>query len=345
LNGEKIAVFPEKRRATFHEMDDYRLRIPLAGKIRNGRNILALTLTIIGRHNMGNPLFAGVSHPIVLYRERHVVALADWEFIDFTGRQYTAEDLDAASPALLSGKSRHVDLSDPPAMRDADLADWLDIRCIYREVEIPASMKGRPLFLECGKMDDAWCYVNGKPVGRAYHQMSATFDLSEFSREQSISIVVVGRFYWRACCIPSIVPRLVSSDTVLSTAFLRRDGADGERGRYFDVTEGFESASPPPDAQALWMHRKVCVEIPSGIVAPMFVELDESWSANALIYWNGVAIGRYSVVGPDRRFYIASGILKEQNDLVIYVDGYSASARAGEVKVGPYNEYSVMRLS
>ena len=343
LNGRKMAVFPEKRHATFHEIDDYRLRIPVAGAIRQGRNLLALTLTIIGRHNLGFPLYAGVSHPVILYRQRDETLLSEWEFADFGGRRHTGEELDGPSPALLSEIAarqwRKIDLFNPPELKEGDLADWLDIRCIRREIEIPVELRGRPIFLECGKMDNAWCYVNGKLVGRAYHQMSATFDLSEFSNEKSVQVLLAGRFYWQSKCLPSIVPRLVTADSVLPPAFLRREGADGERGKYFDSAAGFESQAQPADAQALWVRREVTVDIPKGIVAPMYVELDEKWNANAVIYWNGKAIGRYSVVGPDRRFFIPTGLLKKENILTVYVDGHASAAQAGGVNVAPYAEH------
>ena len=348
LNGRRMAVFPQKRPAVYHDMDDYRLRIPVAGTIRQGTNLLAFTMTIIGRHYIGNPLYAGASHPVILYRERAETALPEWEVADFGGRRHTGEELDAASPALLneiaSRSWRKIDMANPPAFREIDQADWLDIRCIRGEIEIPAQLRGRPIFLECGKMDDAWCYANGKLVGRAYHQMSATFDLSEFSNETSVQVLIAGRNYWLPNCLPSIVPRLVTADTVAPSTFLRRDGADGDRGRYFDSPGAFEAEAQPIEAQAFWVRREVGVDIPKGIIAPMYVELDEKWNANAVLYWNGKAIGRYSIVGPDRRFFIPTGLLKKENILTVYVDGHGAAAEAGGVKVAPFAEHVALSL-
>ena len=342
LNGQRVGVFPEKRPAVYHDIEDYRLRIPVAGVIRQGSNLLALTVTIIGRHNIGNPLYAGISHPVILFRERTEKALPDWEFTDFAGRRHPGEELDAASPALLKEIGARtwtkIDLTNPPALRDAESPDWLDIRCIRREIEVPAEMRGRPIFLECGKMDDAWCYVNGKLVGRAFHQMSATFDLSEFSNEKPVQVVIAGRYYWQSKCLPSIVPRLVAADAVVPTTFLRREGPDGERGKFFEAPGAFESHSQPAGEQTLWVRQEVTVDIPKGIVAPMYVELDENWKANAVIYWNGRAIGRYSIVGPDRRFFIPTGILKKKNVLTIYVDGHGSAAETGGIKVAPFQE-------
>jgi hypothetical protein len=300
-------------------------------------------MTIIGRHNLGYPLYAGVSHPVILYRERGETLLPDWEFANFGGRRHTGEELDGASPALLSEigarQWRKIDLFNPPELKEADLADWLDIRCIRREIEIPVELRGRPIFLECGKMDNAWCYVNGKLVGRAFHQMSATFDLSEYSNEKSVQVLLAGRYYWQSKCLPSVLPRLVAADSVLPPAFLRREGADGERGKYFDSAAAFETQVQPADAQAFWVRHEVTVDIPKGHVAPMYVELDEKWNANAVIYWNGKPIGRYSIVGPDRRFFIATGLLKKENILTVYVDGHGSAAQAGGVNVAPFAEH------
>ena len=57
------------------------------------------------------------------------------------------------------------------------------------------------------------------------------------------------------------------------------------------------------------------------------------------------AIGRYSIVGPDRRFFVPSGILKRQNTLTVYVDGYGSTAAAGGVKVAPFAEQIAMSLN
>jgi hypothetical protein len=348
LNGRRVAVFPEQRRATFHEMDDYRLRIPVGSAVREGTNILALVLTVIGRHNCGNALFAGISHPILLYSERDESPLADWEFVDFGGRRHMAKELDCPSAEffaeIASRRRMQMDLAHPPALRETELSDWLDVRCLHRDVEIPERMKGRPLFLECGKMDDAWCFVNGKMAGRAYHQMSATFDLTQFSSDDILSVTIVGRFYWQGKCLPSIIPTLVTADTVLPHTFLRRNGADGERGRYYQTNGEFELSVQPSDAPALWVHYLVGVSISTSVVAPIYVELDERWAANAVIYWNGSAIGRYSVVGPDRRFFVNSGLIQARNHLVVHVDGYGAQAVAGGVTVGPYAQYRQLVL-
>jgi len=348
LNGRRVSVFPEKRRDTYHSMDDYRLPVPVAGIVRPGKNILALTLTIIGRHNQGNALFAGVSHPVIFYRQRREVALPDWEFTDFVGRHHMAAELDRPSPEfreeIASRPWGKIDFTQLPTRWEDVRADWLDVRCVRRQVEIPAAWKGRPIFLECGQMDDAWCYVNGKPAGRTYHQMSATFDLSEFSHEKSVEVMLLGRYYWQAKCLPSIVPRLMTADAVLPATFLRREGADGERGRYFESDAPFKTQVHPANAQALWMRREVTVEIPNGLIAPMHLELDEKWTANAVLYWNGKAIGRYSVVGPDRQFYIPSGILKKKNNLTIYIDGFDSGAVAGGVKVAPHAEQVALSL-
>ena len=348
LNGRRMSVFPEKRPMVYHTMADYRLRIPVGGTIREGTNLLAFTMTIIGRHNSGTPLYAGASHPVILYRERRETALPEWELADFGGRRHSGEELDAFSPALsneiASRQWSKIDLANPPVFREIDLADWLDIRCIRRDIEIPAELRGRPIFLECGKIDDAWCYVKGKLAGRAYHEMSATFDLSEYSNETSIQVLIAGRYYWEAACLPTIVPRLVTADSVVPSTFLRRDGADGERGKYFDSPGAFETEVQPIEAQALWVRREVTVDIPKGIVAPMYVELDEEWKANAVLYWNGKAIGRYSIVGPDRRFFIPTGILKKENVLTVYVDGHGSAAEAGGVKVAPFAEHVALSL-
>ena len=348
VNGRKLGVFPDQRKATFHELADYRLRIPLTGAAKKGQNVLAVTVTVIGRHNCGNPLFAGLSHPLVFYRERVEEALPVWEFAEYGNRKFMAAELDAASPDLFRELDARgwteKDLSTGFEVKATGLSDWLDIRAIRRQITIPARMQGRPLFLEAGKLDDAWCYVDGRLIGRAYHQMSATFDLSAFANRPTIDVVIVGRHYWQDLTFPKTVPKLLSPDSVLSGSVRRRDGSAGERQGYITSPAVFSRNTPPAHAQALWVKRAVTCSIPDGLIAPVFVELDEGWRSNAVLYWNGHAIGRYSVVGPDRQFYIPSGLICPDNDLVAYVDGHGSDARAGGVTLGVFDESVTLKI-
>jgi hypothetical protein len=348
LNGKTIAVYPEKRIPEFHRLENYAVRIPVAGIIRHGANVLAVTLTVIGRHNMGNALFAGISHPVVLYNKRVEMPIPEWEFADFNARKYLSETLTNYPESVLDELGSRtwtaIDFRAPKEPVAGELSDWLDLRAIRQTVSVPEHMQHRPLFLECGKMDDVWCYVNGKMVGRAYHQMSATFDLTKFASGEPLAIVVVCRHYWRPKCLPTIIPRLVATDAALSPFFYRRTGTSGQRAGLACAVTDFGDKTPPAEAAGLWVNYKVFVAIPEEIAAPLFVEMSDMWSSNAVIYWNGQAIGRYSVVGPDRRFYIASGLIKNENRLIIHIDGYGKAATLGDIKVAPFAETSKLSI-
>lgn len=337
LNGQKLGVFPDKRPNTYHELPGYCLCLPLKGVVRPGQNILAFTANVIGRHNTGRPIFAGLTQPIALYRTRREQALPAWEVSTFGQRRYTHSELSQPSAALLAEVAKRpwqkIDLAAPA--EELAVGEWLDVRWYRTQVEIPASMQGRPLFLECSKLDDAWCYVNGKCIGRTRSQSSTTFDLSAYSREKSISVVIAARYFWATRTSLTTAPKFVSVDAVLPTTLQRRAGYGD-----IDITAQRSGFTPKlsSGAQAYWMQREVTVEIPAGIAAPLYVELDDQWKHHALIYWNGTAIGRYASVGPDRRFYIPSGLLKSQNRLAIFVEGHNADAAAGSVSVGAYSE-------
>lgn len=337
LNGQKLGVFPDRRPATYHALKSYALRLPVSGVVRRGKNVLAFTLTVIGRHNTGRPIFAGITHPIALYRSRREYPLSSWSFSGSSSRRYTHDELDQLSPALLAELEKRswqdVELPAPLEPLSSDGNDWLNVQWYRAQVEIPPDMQNRPLFLECSQLDDAWCYVNQKCLGRTLRQMSTTFDLSAFSNEKSISVMIAARYYWHPTTTFSQAPRLVSAEAVVPSTLWRRPGPGDSADA---ASDDRYSQVPPQNAQALWVRQDVSVESPAGISAPLYVELDDRFRSHAVIFWNDQPIGHYADVGPDRRFYIPSGIVARTNRLSIFVDGHAHSAFPGGVKVGAY---------
>ncbi len=85
----------------------------------------------------------------------------------------------------------------------------------------------------------------------------------------------------------------------------------------------------------IWYRRKINLKILKGYVAPLRLTLKDT-NSKALIYFNGVLIGRYADVGPQEDFYIYQDLIKKENTVVIVVDGRKKNPRLGTVSISPY---------
>ncbi|GAI11835.1 unnamed protein product [marine sediment metagenome] len=85
----------------------------------------------------------------------------------------------------------------------------------------------------------------------------------------------------------------------------------------------------------IWYRRKVNLKTPEGYVAPLRLTI-KATSSKALIYFNGVSIGRYAEIGPQEDFYVYEDLIKKENTIAIAVDGREKNPRLGTVSISPY---------
>ena len=348
LNGRHLGVYPAVRPAGTAKCGSFNAIFDLSNALQPGRNRLAVELYFPGRHNSGQPVFAGFSQPAVLRSsQREMVPLPEWRVSPQDGRKWSSGELDAAPAPAQPGFDccawETVDLSRPNQhRRPADLAAWHEVRWYRQRMQIPLARQGRPLFLECPPVEEAWAYADGRCLGRAYAASSTTFDLSAFTDRAEIEVVLAVRHNWyffNACWGLEGAPRLVLVERVLDGPWYMAAGTAGEHHGWSAAAVGWGPAPTVPvlPPGRLWVRRSVAVTIPEGVSAPLYVELAGNWQTHATVYWNGQPAGIYAAVGPEKRFYIPEHRVQPHNLIVVAVNGYAVPAACGEIRVGAYS--------
>jgi hypothetical protein len=348
LNGVKVGVFPKKRPNGYHLLESLSPRFDVEGVVRPGKNVLAVSFSVVGRHNNGRPIYAGFTRPPVLYRDRDEEPLPVWFESPVDLRRWSEDELDSVPDEVradpVPADWRETDLSRSGAAEKVDTSSWGNVRWYRARVRIPGRMRGKRMLLECPKSDQMWVYADGRRVGMAYTDQSKCFDLSAFSGGEEVSIAIALRCSWKWMFSLTSPPRLVAVDRILDSGWWRRDGFEGDRNGWRSRDDGWSPLAGLPAGRFAWFRQKIRIDRPDGLWAPVYVELDEGWRTHATIHWNGRAIGQYAAAGPDRRFYVADDWISEDNALAIAVDGYGADAILGSVRMGTYEVRVPLRM-
>jgi hypothetical protein len=345
LNGVFLGAWPQKR----PNGEPYFSPVPsgMAFSVENaarpGKNLLSIHAALIGRHNTGRPIHAGILQPPVYFSERREIELRDWETAD-TAEAFSENRLNSPDEAFESwpGLKWRKLLEDDLSVNENKAMDWGKTWHSVKWHRACAVLpKGQLSFLELPPCDQAWAYVDKKLVGMRYVNESKVFELTGHAAGAEAEIAVACRYdSWLAPCELRAYPRLVFPDGKLDGPwFLQRTPYGGESVDLSRMSQGILK-----DARFIAARHKVEAEIPEGLSAPVYVELGEGWETHAVIYWNGEAIGRYAKIGPDRRFYVASEKIRKTNELLICVNGYGKPASIGEVFAGVYSRAARFEL-
>lgn len=340
LNGSKLGVFPGARPGAYHPLPCLDVAFQVYDAIRPGRNRLTVSCELIGRHNLGRPIYAGVNRPVVLRSHQQEFPIPVWKENIEQGKPFEMTELQAVPPQALPGFDdsgwQAVGVASPRNLPPDEFSGWHDVRWYRTTVPMPEGMRGKPLFLRLPRVSEAWVYANGSQVGYVNEHLSTVIDLSAFSGSLEISLAIALRYLnWMRPWALLEAPVLFTADRALDGWKLRK-GSEGERMGWLTSADCWTEAPPAVTFTRLWYRREVTIRRPEGLIAPVCVELDEGWKSYAGVYWNGVPIGLYADIGPDRRFYVPDGMIQDVNTLVVVVDGYNQPTVCGGVSMGVY---------
>ncbi|MDR1061537.1 MAG: beta-galactosidase [Clostridiales bacterium] len=340
LNGRRLGVFPERRPGAYHPLPHMDAEFPVDGILRRGRNRLTVSCELIGRHNLGRPIYAGINRPAVLMGHPAELPIAQWKEHLQPGQPLEMAELQAVPPQALPGCDdaswRALDVAAPRNLPPDEFSGWHDVRWYRAKVQVPGALRGRPLFLRLPKVSEAWVYADGTPAGYVSEHLSSIIDLSAHSDREEIALAVALRYLnWMRPWALLEAPVLFAAHRVLRGWQLRK-GSQGERQGWLESGEGWQHSPPPATDARLWYRREIAVRRPAGLIAPVYVELDEGWKSYAKVYWNGQPIGLYADVGPDRQFYVPDRLIRENNQIAVSVDGYHSLTACGGTAMGAY---------
>ena len=266
LNGRQLGVWPPTRPAGYpHAFRDFSLKLPVEGLLRAGENLLSVAVTLVGRHNSGRPIYAGLSHPVVLYRTRREQELPVWQTTDPGPRAWGWADLDGAptpaQPATDRRGWRSEDTREIHAYPRAESSEWHHVRWYRTRVTVDPELRGRPLFLECPYWEQAWAYVDGVCVGSTHTGTQTTFDLTAYADREELDLTLALRYDWQggswALTAP---PKLVTVDHVLRGSWQKRVGTEGQRAGWAKAATGWIDPSLAAPARRVWFRHEVQVE-------------------------------------------------------------------------------------
>jgi len=340
LNGSLLGSYPSRRVASTNQLPSFNAVFDVRNAIRSGSNQLAVHMHFHGRHNSGHPIYVGFSQPVLLrHGQRDEQIEPVWKVSPVSSRKWSVAELDAA-PAMDAKDWEEVDLSRRNEhMGPAGTKQHHEVRWYRQTVRIPESFRGKPLFLECPPVEEAWAYADGRRLGRTHCGSSTTFDLSSVSDRESVELTLAVRqnwFFWNERFGLPGAPRLLSPGQPLDATWSLRGRAlsEPEPWRAMGVVWVDELAAVKSVRRVL-ARCPVNVSVPVDCSAPLYVELD-GWISRAVLYWNGKPIGLYSEVGPQKRFYIPEEMIKAENTVHVLVDGYCGSAAIGTLSAGFY---------
>ena len=100
----------------------------------------------MGRHNSGRPIYAGLSHPVVVYRTRREQELPVWQTTDPEPRAWGWADLDGAptpaQPATDRRGWRSEDTREIRAYPRAESSEWHHVRWYHTRVTVDPELRG-----------------------------------------------------------------------------------------------------------------------------------------------------------------------------------------------------------
>jgi len=349
LNGYKLGVFPEQRPNAYHSLKEFCVSFNVEGFIKKGINKIAIACNLIGRHNLGRPIYTGINRPVVLYDRKDEIDIVYWKE---SSREAIPTDMEQLKnipqQALVCFDDSEWALMDVSKRRNIpcdEFTNWHDVQWYRTRYKLPATMLGKPLFLKLPRIAEAWIYVEGQLVGMINEHHSTTVDISAFSSIEEINIAVALRYLnWFRPSVLTQAPTLFTVDQVLQEEWHVRKESEEDKRKWMENCEEWKNGHPDPSDTRLWYKYEITVKRPEDLIAPIYVELDDNWKTHATIYWNGYPIGMYASVGPDRRFYIQDGIIEDVNSLIILVEGYNTSSQCGNIALGAYEELVPLRI-
>jgi hypothetical protein len=214
---------------------------------------------------------------------------------------------------------------------------------------LPPDFKGKYLSLDFpqGLRDKVYLYINGKFIGLRENTFLGTpfsFDITDAVAEGKNTIVVgIKADRWVTYFGLQGIVRITTHDIRLDKNWRIKEGLSGESTGYpslafddsiWEEVEIPENKSNSPGS-LIWYRKKINIDIPSEYIAPLRLTLKNT-NVKALIYFNGILIGRYSENGPQEDFYIYEDFIKKENVIAILVDGRNKGARLGEISISPY---------
>ncbi len=328
------------------------IRCEVSSFVKTGDNLLLILLESEGHNCQGEKSFNGINCPVFLSSEEESIDLVQWKR-KLLPEPYSHKSLTSAKEPEIrpefddsSWETVRVDKKwDSRLLKNT----WLE-ECFlwYRtEVDIPSRLTEKALSLEfeAGMRDEIYIFVNGNFSGLRINPVSSAFafDISDKVKEGK-NIFVIGIKSDR--CIANVglygKVRISAYDNYMSKDWKIKEGLSGQNKGYFrpdfDDSDWEESEANKKEFTAgslLWFRKKVEIEVPPDYVCPLRLTLKDT-AEKALIYFNGVLIGRYSEKGCQEHFYIYEDLLKEKNTVAILVDGRGSKAKLGQVSISSY---------
>lgn len=331
------------------------LEADIAPFVKVGNNILEIILETMGHPHSGFKTYNGLISPVCLSLEKRQMEIRTWRRTPLPA--YLSEDEFRSNPLEVmadygdSGWEK-IELEEKWDTRLS--GSWGDrMSCWYRtRIEIDSAFQEKALLLDFGPAtSDTFVYVNGNYVGQSYRDCRCAFDISSFIRFGQANVLAVGmrsrdlleKFGFQAPV------KLLIYDKILNGPWWVKQGLYGQEKDWDEVSceDGeWETIHEPSEGlhgihHVVWFRKQVKLNFPperaseQGFVAPLRITLRGA-TTKALIYFNGVLIGRYAEQGPQRDFYIYEDIMKETNVVAIAVEGREKGVNLGEVKISPY---------
>jgi len=325
------------------------LEADIAPFVKRGINVLEILLETLGHPHSGFKTYNGLISPVCLSLEKKQMAIGSWRRKSLPS--YLSEDEFRSRPseALVDYDDSGWERVELEEKWDTQISgSWGDrMSCWYRtRVNIDSEFQGKPLLLDLGPAtSDRFVYVNGAYAGQSYRDCRCAFEISGWVRFGQANVLAVGmrsrdlpeKFGFQAPVKLRVCEKILTGPWWVKQGLLGQE--EGWHALSYDDRGWQTIHEPSADLQAIhqvvWFRKRLTLNLPQGFVAPLRLTLRGA-TTKALIYFNGVLIGRYAEQGPQRDFYIYEDLLKETNVVALAVEGREKGVRLGEVKVSPY---------
>ncbi|MFH0795928.1 MAG: beta-galactosidase [Candidatus Omnitrophota bacterium] len=340
LNEKVLGCLPEQRLSSY-PLEGQQAVFDLTGKLRSGRNILAVRLEFIGRHNHGVKQFNGITAPVAIssFPEEEVI-LEKWKVKPRETHVWAEKELDKVpnEAQLEYDTTSWMDVSISPKRLSnwvPDIRESRHVRWYRSEIEIPYSWEAKETILTLPHVDESWVYIDGKLIGKSHSCNAASFYLTpHLKRKNRIGMAIAIRYRWHWLCGLQKPPKIHIFDRALDGAWKVRHGTFGEEKNWhgMEVSEPSWTRTIPKRAHIVWCRAKF--QLPAKKKnAPALAVRIKICSSRAVIYVNGESIGRYCEIGPQEDFFIPGHLLRRENTLTLMLDGYGKTPKLGKISI------------
>ena len=287
------------------------LKCEVSSYLMKGDNLLMVLVENGGHHYGGEKSFNGINSPVYLSFEEKNLELKEWK------RRLIPETYPEAS--LIKGERSEIraefDDSDWEKVRVDEKFDSRLLKNPYEEcfvwyrTEIPADFreKGLSLDFEGGMSSKIYLFVNGKFSGlreNTFLSLPFSFDLTDKIKTGKNSLVIgIKADRWVTYFGLNGQVKITIHDICLNNNWKVKEGISGQNKGYFkldfddsDWEEVEVNKKEDSPGSLVWFRKRVKIETISPYVAPLRLTLKNACE-KALIYFNGVLIGRYSEKG------------------------------------------------